>query len=101
MRLLIISTLLFLSFINSNSKLQEMLAYSDIDYIRIKEGNQAFTWGGYGALFMGLMSVLNVLEYPNPQNSGVVIVSFTVSGAVLGGLIGLTIPRWKTYYLDN
>jgi hypothetical protein len=49
---------------------------------------------------MGLTAALNVFEYPDTQNSGGLIVGFTLSGAVIGGLIGLAIPRWKTYYLN-
>lgn len=89
-----------ISFIDINSRLNGSLALSDIDYMRVQEGNQALKWCGYGALLMGLMAVISVLEYPNPHNSGGVIVGFTMSGAAIGGLIGLAIPKWKTYYLN-
>jgi hypothetical protein len=51
-------------------------------------------------LLMGLIAVINVAEYPDSQNSGGLIVGFTLSGAAIGGLIGLAIPKWKTYYLN-
>jgi len=57
---------------------------------------------------MGLITVLNAAEYPNSRDSGGIIVDsggiivgFTVSGAAIGGLIGLAIPKWKTYYLND
>lgn len=89
-----------ISFINLNTLLHESLALSNIDYMRVQEGNQALKWCGYGALLMGLIAVQNVTEYPNSQNSGGLIVGFTISGAAIGGLIGLAIPKWKTYYLN-
>jgi hypothetical protein len=88
-----------ISFTNLNSRLKESLALSNIDYMRVKEGNQALKWCGYGALLMGLTAVLNVSEYPDSQNPGGLIIGFTISGAAIGGLIGLAIPKWKTYYL--
>ena len=87
-------------FTNFNSRLSESLPLSNIDYIRVQEGNQAMMWCGYGALLMGLTAVLNVTEYPNSQNAGGLIVGFTISGAAVGGLIGLAIPKKKTYYLN-
>lgn len=89
-----------ITYINHNTRFNESLALSNIDYMRVQEGNQALKWCGYGALLMGLIAVLNVTEYPNSQNSGGLIVGFTLSGAAIGGLIGLAIPKWKTYYLN-
>ena len=89
-----------ISFVNLNTRLNESLALSNIDYMRVQEGNQALKWCGYGALLMGLIAILNVTEYPNSQNSGGLIVGFTISGAAIGGLIGLAMPMWKTYYLN-
>jgi hypothetical protein len=89
-----------ISFTNLNAQLTESLALSNIDYMRVQEGTQALKWCGYGALLMGLIAVINVSEYPNSQNSGGVIVGFTISGAAIGSLIGLAIPKWKTYYVN-
>jgi len=89
-----------ISFINLNTNLNESLALTKINYLRVQNGNQALKWSGLGALLMGLTAALNVFEYPDTQNSGGLIVGFTLSGAVIGGLIGLAIPRWKTYYLN-
>lgn len=89
-----------ISFLNRNTQLYQKIALSNIEYMRVHEGNQALKWSGYGALFMGLITVLNVAQYPDSQNSGGMIVGFTISGAAIGGLIGLGIPKWKTYYLN-
>ncbi len=86
-----------ISFTNLYSRLNESLALTDIDYMRVKEGNQALKWCGYGALLMGLITVINVPDY---SNSGGLIAGITLSGAAIGGLIGLTIPKRKTYYLN-
>jgi hypothetical protein len=89
------------SFLNINKQKYESLALSKIDYLRVQEGNQALKWCGYGALLMGLIAVINVTEYPNNmQNPSGLIIGFTLSGAVIGSLIGLAVPKWKTYYLN-
>jgi hypothetical protein len=88
-----------ISFIHVSSNLNQSIMLSEIDYIRVQEGTQALTWCGYGALFMGLVALLNVIDEPYIQNPGGLVVGFTISGAVIGGLIGLAIPKWKTYYL--
>jgi hypothetical protein len=89
-----------ISFLNHNTQLNQKIALSNIEYMRVHEGNQALKWCGYGALFMGLLAVLNVAQYPDTRSSGGIIVGFTVSGAAIGGLLGLGIPKWKTYYLN-
>ena len=88
------------SFINLRTSLNESLPIHKIDYMRVQEGTQAAKWACLGALFMGVTAALNVYEYPESKNQGSTIVTFTISGAVIGGLIGLAIPKWKTYYLD-
>lgn len=87
-------------FTNTKSRSSESLALSDIDYIRVKEGNQALKWSGLGALCMGLITALNTTEYSTSGDTGTLIAGFTISGAAIGGLIGLTVPKWKTYYLS-
>lgn len=90
-----------LSFMNIHSSANVSLALNQIDYIRVQNGNEILQWGGYGALLVGLIAILNVAKYPNSQSNPInIIAGFTISGAVLGGLIGLAIPKWKTYYLN-
>lgn len=89
-------------FVNSNYNSNGSLALSKIDYIRVKTGNQGLKWCGYGALFMGLVAVSNLGGYPNYQyDSGGFVIGFTLSGALIGGLVGLAIPKWKSYYLNH
>ena len=73
---------------------------SEIDYIRVQEGTQALTWCGYGALLMGLTALIIIIDEPYFDNPGGVVVGFTISGAAIGSLIGLAIPKWETYYLN-
>lgn len=73
---------------------------SNVDYIRVKSGNQALVGAGIGSLLMALSAINSTIQYPGYVDSGEFILAFTVSGAVLGGLIGLVIPKWKTYYLE-
>jgi len=90
-----------ISFIDVNTNQYMDLNFTNIDYLRVKEGNQALKWAGLGALCMGLSAIIAVAEYPDYyRNSGGFIFGFTLSGAVLGGLIGLAVPKWKTYYLE-
>jgi hypothetical protein len=90
-----------ISYTNLNTKDFETIALSNVDYLRVQEGNQGFKWSGLGALFLGLSAVLSAAQYPDSQMSGGKIVGFTLSGAAIGGLIGSAIPKWKTYYINN
>jgi hypothetical protein len=87
-------------FTNAHSGLEERVPLSTIDYIRVQEGNEGLKWCGYGALLMGLIAVVDITSYPQFQYSGEFVIGFTLAGAVVGGLIGLAIPKWKTYYLN-
>jgi hypothetical protein len=89
-----------ISFINLSSNLNQSIMLSKIDYIRVQEGTQALTWCGYGGLLMGLSALLIIIDEPYFDNPGGFVVGFTISGAAIGGLIGLAIPKWKTYYLN-
>ena len=90
-----------ISFIDVNTKQYQQINLSNIDYLRVKEGNQSAKWAGLGALCMGLTAIISVIEYPNYYNNPAgIIFGFTLSGAAIGGLIGLAVPKWKTYYLE-
>lgn len=90
-------------FFHINRLSTEILPLDNVDYIRVQTGNQGLKWCGYGALLMGLIAAINVSyaqENNSPPNPGNVILGFSIGGAVFGGLIGLAIPKWKTYYLN-
>ena len=89
-----------ISFIKIYDSEPQSISLSNIDYIRVKSGNQAIAGAGLGALLMGLSALNSVVQYPGYVDSGEFILAFTLSGAALGGLIGLVIPKWKTYYLE-
>jgi hypothetical protein len=92
------------SFRDINKRLAESVALANVDYIRVKEGNQVVTGILFGALIMGLTSASSAMNYNynyNSQNAGPIIVVCTVTGGLIGGLIGLAVPKWKTYYLEN
>ena len=90
-----------INFINTYTNLNQSLMLSNIDYLRVQEGNQALMWSGLGALLFGLSGILAVMDEPYIDNPGGWVVGFTISGAVIGGLVGLAIPKWKTYYINS
>lgn len=89
-----------ISFIKISTDEPQTISLSNVDYIRTKSGNQALVGAGIGALVMGLSALSSVVEYPGYVDAGEFVLAFTVSGAAIGGLIGLVIPKWKTYYLE-
>ena len=90
-----------LRFVNINSGLNQTMPLINIDYLRVKVGNQGWMWCGYGALLMGLSAILAVAgEEAAVDDPAGIIIGFTLGGAAVGGLIGLAIPKWKTYYLS-
>jgi hypothetical protein len=88
-------------FLNARANINQCVVLSSVEYFRVQEGTQALKWCGYGALFMGLSAVIGVMNEPTYPKPGAFIVGFTLSGAAIGGLIGLAIPRWRTYYVGN
>lgn len=89
-----------ISFVNANSELPLNISLSKVDYIRVNNGNQALVGAGLGALLMGLSALNSVVQNPGYSNGGSFVIGFTVSGAVIGGLIGVFILKKKTYYID-
>jgi hypothetical protein len=94
-------TLDSISFMSVKRKEDIKFALANIDYIRVREGNHALEWGGFGALVMGLIAlsaIVDDLEFND--NTVPVFLAFTFTGGAIGGLVGLASPRWKTYYLN-
>jgi hypothetical protein len=91
-------------FMDKLTQSNNILMIDKIDYIRVQEGNQAIKWAGLGGLLFGLIAVSNVYNVPEDQrlnDQGKIIIGFTISGTLIGGLVGLAIPRWKTYYPND
>ncbi|MCJ7447490.1 MAG: hypothetical protein MUO72_07355 [Bacteroidales bacterium] len=76
----------------------------NIEYLRVQEGNQAIKWGSILGITFGPAASLTISDFKvhgiDTENPGLIIGGFTISGVVFGGLLGLSIPRFKTYYLD-
>ena len=96
-----------IDFRNKETNENIKLSLSQVNYIRVKSGNESAKWALYGGLFTGITSVLAVMQVESDpdrklkDNAGTIIAGFVASGIVVGGLIGLTIPKWKTYYVNN
>jgi len=93
-----------ISFFNKKTLTMNVLDLNKIEYFRIQVGNQSMKYAGYGSLIVCLIAIVNVYNIPQNQrinNSGGIVLGFTISGALIGGLIGLSVPKWKTYYLND
>ena len=90
-----------ISFINNYNQRCMNFALTDINYLRVRQGNQALKWCGFGAVLLGLTALLNSSKMSKDKNTINYVLAFTFTGAAVGGLIGSCIPRWKTYFLKN
>ena len=86
------------SFVNKANQMPGSLMMVNIEYMRVQEGNQMLTWAGYGALLFALWGLYDVAAYGYPAER---IFYWTITGTVIGGLVGLAIPKWKTYYIHT
>jgi len=61
----------------------------------------------YGGLFMGVSVLLGVIDIESDpdlvykKNAGNIAAGFIAGGVAVGALIGVAIPKWKTYYIHN
>ena len=86
----------------------KQVSTSIVRYVKIKKGSYAgigaVAGGGMGLLIM-LDVALTIKSDPNLDDSEVNytpwVVGVTAAGAVIGGLVGLCIPKWKTYFLPD
>lgn len=89
-----------LMFVNKATQQQYKIATTNIDYIKVKEGNQAVGGAIIGALAVGLTTKFYSVQNHGDPNQKIVIMS-TFSGAIVGVLVGLAIPKWKKYSFHN
>ena len=90
------------------SIVMKQISVSNVRYVKIKKGSYfgigALAGGGMG-LLSAVYGVLTVKSDPSLDDSGVnwapFIVAFTAGGAVIGGVVGLCIPKWKTYFIPD
>lgn len=95
----------------SNSANSLSLSAASINYIKIRTGTKAGEFALWGGAFMGLCSLYGVLSAENEsldssgETSGVnwfpFVAGFTAGGAVVGGLIGLFIPKYHNFYVQD
>jgi hypothetical protein len=87
------------------------LSTTSINYIKIRTGTKAGEFALWGGAIMGLSVLSGIasaeqesLEISN-QMSGVnwlpLVACFTAGGVVIGGLIGVFIPKYKNFYLKD
>lgn len=91
-----------ISYYNINKRLQESIALSDLNRMRVIEGN----YGLKGAILGFFAFQSYTLLFGNQDNSpynhekcGPIITS-ALLGAGIGYVVGITIPKWKTYYFN-
>jgi hypothetical protein len=87
------------------------LSTTSINYIKIRTGTKAANFALLGGAFMGLCALSGVASAEQEsidtagQTSNVnwlpFVAGFTAGGAVIGGLIGVFIPKYKNFYLKD
>ena len=86
----------------------KQVSASSVRYVKIKKGSYAgigaIAGGGFGLLVM-LDVVLSVKSDATLDDSNVnwapYVVAVTAGGVLIGSLVGLCIPKWKTYFLPD
>ena len=86
----------------------KQISASSVRYVKIKKGSY-FGIGALAGAGVGLLSavygVLTVKSDRNLDDSGVnwapFIVGFTAGGALIGGIVGVCIPKWRTYFIPD
>lgn len=87
------------------------LTTTPVNYIKIRTGTKAGQFALWGGAFMGLCALSGALSAEEEsmdksnQTSGVnwlpLVAGFTAGGAVIGGLIGVFVPKYKNFYLKD
>ncbi|MBE0675872.1 MAG: hypothetical protein IH591_14525 [Bacteroidales bacterium] len=81
---------------------------SSVNYVKVKTGTRAGELGLYGGALMGLSAVVAVLQTELDYGTGStsefrwgIIGGFTAGGFVIGGLIGVFVPKYKNFYINS
>lgn len=82
-----------LTFIETNTGLSRAVLMTEVGSIRVKKGNNALSMAICGAGIFAGAAIGNFTYIP-------AILGFAGSGAVIGSLIGLTMPRTKLYRIN-
>jgi len=82
-----------LTFIETNTGLSRKVLMTEVGSIRVKKGNNALSMAICGAGIFAGAAISNFTYVP-------AILGFAGGGAVIGSLIGLTMPRTKLYRIN-
>lgn len=82
-----------LTFNEANTDLFRTVLMTEVGSIRVKKGNNAFTMAICGAGIFASGAIANFTYVP-------AILGFAGGGAVIGSLIGLTMPGTKLYRIN-
>jgi len=86
-----------ITFKNDLTGLGKSIMLSKIDYIQVQEGTHTLLFCAFGAMIAGLGSLDGIVNDQSIQHPLMYIADFTISGAIIGGLIGLATPKWRSY----
>jgi len=91
-----------LSFKRKYSNQREKIAFSQIEKLQIKTGSKVLGGAIIGTALMFIFTLESMLSNePHAKNRGVRYAFVLGTGAIIGGLVGLSIPVWETYNFDN
>jgi len=82
-----------LTFNEVNTGLFRTVLMTEVGSIRVKKGNNALSMAIYGACIFAGAAIANFTYVP-------AILGFAGGGAIIGSLIGVTIPRTKLYRIN-
>ena len=87
------------------------ISATSVNYIKVRTGTKAGEFALWGGAFMGLCALSGVLsaEEESLDTSGQTsdvnwlpfVAGFTAGGALIGGLIGVFVPKYKNFYLKD
>ncbi len=88
-----------LNFTDPNTGLPTSLdvVKSSVSFVKVRTGTRTGEFGAVGA-GIGLIYVLVSLPEDDFKNAFDRIMGFTLGGFVLGGLIGILVPKYKDFY---
>jgi len=96
-----------IEYTNKFTNRNEIISIQQINYLRVQKGNKMGECALYGGLLMGvsvLYAVISINSDPNrvlKDNAGEIFTGFIAGGVIIGGIIGATIPKWETYFVND
>ncbi len=103
---LIMSKDSFIGFHNKSTNKKEILPVEDIKMVSVKKGSHFFSYSIGGAVAgFGLALIATETLKSNPLredfNYNAYIGGFTLTFAVIGGIIGSLYPKWESMFIDH